>query len=177
MTILRYPARAIVADLVRAAGGGGACGLILAAADPPVWLALILWAALLAFVVFGLRAGARGRQAFTITQDALHLVHRDRQVPWGSLRRLRLSYFSTRRDHREGWLELVLGFDDASVRADSRLQGFEALLKEALAAARHNGLELSPATLRNLEWLGLDDVIPADPVAAPGPGTGGRSDA
>ena len=67
-------------------------------------------------------------------------------------------YFSTRRDHREGWLELTLGFDGGRVSVDSRLRGFDQLLDRALVAARANAVELSMATRRNLDWLGREDI-------------------
>ena len=75
-----------------------------------------------------------------------------------SLRSLRLNYFSTRRDQRQGWLELKLQIAEHTVCVDSRLHGFEQLLQRALAAARSNQLPLSQATQRNLDWMGCDSM-------------------
>jgi hypothetical protein len=169
MTVLRYPPRAILGDLLRAGAGASVCALAVLLVEPPAWLRLLLLAALLAFAVFGLRASARGRQGFALEPGELVVLHRGARLPWSALRRLKLSYFSTRRDHREGWLELVLGFEDASIRVDSRLQGFETLLRQAIIAARDNHVDMNAATLRNVTWLGLEALAPDGPRAGATP--------
>ena len=55
------------------------------------------------------------------------------------------------------WTKLVASrFGETRLRVDSRLNGFDALLNAALSAASARGLHLEPATVRNLQWLGLD---------------------
>lgn len=159
MTELRYAPTAVAGDVLRALAGAAVCAGVLLGASPVPWLAVLLALACLLFVSFGARAVWRVRQRFALRDEGLQLEHRGCLLAWSSLRRFRLKYFSTRRDHRDGWLELRLGFADGDVQVDSRLIGFDGLLDMALNRAVAAGLELDPATRRNLEWLGRTDVL------------------
>jgi len=133
--------------------------VVLVGASPVPWLATLLALACLLFASFGARALLRVRQRFELGEEGLQILHRRRHLPWSSLRGFKLKYFSTRRDHRDGWLELQLGFADGRVQVDSRLIGFDGLLDTALTWAAAAGVELDPATRRNLEWLGRGDAM------------------
>jgi len=154
---LRYPPGAVAGDLLRAVLGVVSCGVVLLAASPIAWLAAALVMGCIVFASFGVRAALRLRHGFELGHDGLRISHLATCMPWRELRKLKLGYFSTRRDHRDGWLELRLHFAGGPVRVDSRLDGFGALLGAALSAARAGELELDPATQRNLEWLGLHE--------------------
>ena len=139
MPEVRYPLSVMSGDILRAALGATLCGGILMGGSPVPWLAALLAVACAMFVVFGVRAVARARQRFGFDAAHLLVLHRAQSLPWNQLRKLKLAYFSTRRDHRQGWLELQLRFGDASVRVDSRALHFQELLVRALGAARSAG--------------------------------------
>ncbi|MEE2996244.1 MAG: hypothetical protein VX700_03790 [Pseudomonadota bacterium] len=77
-----------------------------------------------------------------------------RSMRWQDIEEMRLRHFSTRRDGRRGWLQLVLKGGGVKIRIESTLSGFADIVKCASKAASDRGLDLSPTTLGNLELLG-----------------------
>ena len=76
-------------------------------------------------------------------------------IQWAELDQMRLAYYSTRRDRRSGWMQLDLGAGGAKVRLDSRIEGFDQVVRRAAAVASERGLALSEATWANLQALGI----------------------
>ena len=77
-------------------------------------------------------------------------------VEWNRLDRLKLSYFSTKRDRTGGWMQLSVGSAGAgTVKVDSALDGFYDIVERAAAAALANGVELTLATRANLKSMGI----------------------
>ena len=74
-------------------------------------------------------------------------------IPWAALDRMKLAYYSTRRDRKAGWMQLQLGAGPARLTIDSRLDGFEQLVRHATIAAASRNLDLSEATAANLQAL------------------------
>jgi hypothetical protein len=66
-----------------------------------------------------------------------------------------LAYYSTRRDRREGWMQLELRSGWTKVRLDSRIEGFAELVDKSARAATSRGLTFNAATLANLAALGI----------------------
>jgi hypothetical protein len=78
------------------------------------------------------------------------------QVDWSRLERLKLSYYSTRRDRTSGWMQLAVGSAGGRiVKVDSSLEGFYDIVERAAQAAEAAGLQLGPATLVNLRSMGI----------------------
>lgn len=75
-------------------------------------------------------------------------------VRWRGLQRVKLSYFSTRRDREKGWMQLMLRGDTGTIRVDSQLEGFEALVARAAAALNANGLRVNDVTASNFASYG-----------------------
>ena len=75
-------------------------------------------------------------------------------VRWQDLTGLRLRYFSTRRDHANGWFELMVTDGKGKITLQDSLDGFELVLDAARRAAESNELDLSNATKANLARLG-----------------------
>jgi hypothetical protein len=80
---------------------------------------------------------------------------RRRAIAWAELDRLKLAYYSTRRDRRAGWMQLELAGGSARVTLDSRIDGFDLLVRRAAEAAAVRGIALSEATVANLDSLGV----------------------
>lgn len=157
MTRYRYATRGIYADYARAAAGCVLTGVPLALAPTGGWVIAIFGALFVMFVVFGLRTWARHRMAVDIDDDAI-VQHGlgTRRIPWDRLDALALSYYSTRRDRKNGWMQLRLRGDGATIRLDSAFEGFDEAARRAHDAARRRGLELGPVTQGNLAGLGLE---------------------
>jgi hypothetical protein len=75
---------------------------------------------------------------------------------WSKLDRMKLSYYSTRRDGRGGWMQLKLGAGWSTLRIDSGVEGFSELVIASAKAAETRGLSLDPATSANLQALGIE---------------------
>jgi len=164
MSELRYPAASLRGDYVRA-GLGVTLSLAPAVAVPlasPVNY-LLLPAALL-FMVFGLRTWQRQQSRVVIDRQGISLFRTGQvSLAWQGVRSVRLSYFSTRADRREGWMQLTLTGDDPQqsqglrkIRIDSSLDGFEQVARCAAATVRMNDLAVNTATRANFEALGID---------------------
>jgi hypothetical protein len=81
---------------------------------------------------------------------------RPRTIAWGELDRLKLAYYSTRRDRKSGWMQLELAAGGVHIGLDSRIAGFDQLVRRAAAAAAARGVRVNETTLANLEALGLN---------------------
>ncbi|MFZ3237786.1 MAG: hypothetical protein WA417_05565 [Stellaceae bacterium] len=156
MTRHVYPISAMVGDYVRAAAGFLPTAAVLAIAPlGPAATAIVAgFAALFAF--FGLRTALRHMTPIETSATGVTAVGPlSATVPWADLDRLKLAYYSTRRDRRDGWMQLELRAGASTIRFDSRIDGFNQLVERAALAAAARGVELSAATAGNLEALGI----------------------
>lgn len=155
MTTLRYPPSALAGDYVRAGIGVTLCGggvLLAPSGGIAFWLLGALAALFAAFA-----AWTALRQATVVTLDDGGVAAsgpRAARIDWAALDRLKLAYYSTRRDRTNGWMQLTLGAGRARLRVDTALDGFAAIVAAATRAAHANGVALSAATQANLAALG-----------------------
>jgi len=81
---------------------------------------------------------------------------------WSEMRDFRLRYYSTRRDGKGGWMQLLLRGADrrGSIQMDSNLPGFNDIVAQVHAIALERGLPVDPTSATNLSHLGLatDDL-------------------
>ena len=156
MTCYTYPTSAMYGDYVRAAAGFVPTAAILAAMPVGMVAATVLSGFAVLFAVFGVRTMLRHGTRFEVTGSALRASGlRDTSIVWGELDGMTLAYYSTRRDRRDGWMQLELRSRWTKIRVDSRIEGFTELVDKSARAARSRGLSLSGATLANLAALGL----------------------
>jgi hypothetical protein len=154
---LRYPRQTLLADYVRAAAGVLLCGAPLLALEVNHWLALILAAGFVLFALFLARTALRHHTRYVLGPDTLCADGpAGTLVEWNRLDRLKLSYFSTKRDRKDGWMQLTVGSAGArTVKIDSSLDGFHDVVERAAEAAKATGLTLSEATRANLRAMGI----------------------
>ena len=156
MTSYAYPTSAMYGDYVRAAAGFVPTAAILVTMPVGMVTGTVLSGFVALFAVFGLRTILRHGTRFEMTASALRASGlRRTSIAWGELDRMTLAYYSTRRDRRDGWMQLELRSGWTKVRLDSRIEGFAELVDKSVSAARSRGLELSAATLANLAALGV----------------------
>ena len=156
MTDHGYPNSAMVGDYLRAAAGFVPAAAMFAV--PAAGTAAIGVAAGFAalFLLFGLRTAVRHATHIGANETAIAAAGPlAATIRWAELDRMKLAYYSTRRDRRDGWMQLQLGAGRLRLRLDSRIDGFEELLARAARAAAVRGIELDAATLANLEALGI----------------------
>ena len=174
-----YPIGALSSDYMRVAVGLAlTLGplLLLELAAPIAWLLAVL---AVLFFWFGLRTGLRQLSAVELSPQAIAIRGPfGRRLAWDELAHMKLAYYAPRgwgsarrrdrhleqgggrheRDESQrGWLQLTLqGPRGRPIRIESTLEGFDQVLRRAMAAAAHRQLELDPTTTANLSALGLD---------------------
>lgn len=154
---LRYPRQTLWADYVRASAGALLCGGPLLLIDVNRWLGLFLAAGFMLFALFLIRTALRHHTRYLLGDDTLCADGpAGGIVEWRRLDRLKLSYFSTKRDRSDGWMQLAVGSTGGrTVKIDSSLDGFHDVVERAAHAAGDTGLTLSEATRANLKAMGI----------------------
>ncbi len=154
---LRYPRQTLWADYIRATAGVVLCGAPLVALDVNRWMAMLLAAGFLLFIVFLARTALRQRTRYVLAADTLCADGpAGTLVEWNRLDRLKLSYYSTKRDRSDGWMQLAVGSAGGrTIKIDSALDGFYDIVERAAAAAEANKVELGTATRANLKSMGI----------------------
>lgn len=151
-----YPMSAMIGDYARAAAGLLPSGALLVAVPLGNVAAVILGGFAAIFAIFGLRTALRHGTSLEMTAAGLRAYGLSRRtIAWSELDRVKLAYYSTRRDRKAGWMQLELGSAGARLGIDSRIGGFDRLVRRAAEAAAGRGIELSDATAANLEALGV----------------------
>ena len=154
---LRYPRQTLWADYIRAVAGVLLCGLPLLGLEVNRWLALIFGAGFVLFALFLVRTALRHHTRYLLGDDTLCADGpAGAVVEWKRIDRLKLSYFSTKRDRSDGWMQLTVGSAGGrTVKIDSSLDGFHDVVERAAHAAQAAGLTLSEATRTNLRAMGI----------------------
>jgi len=152
-----YPTSAMIGDYLRAAAGLLPTGAVFVTAPVGTVGATVLGGFAAIFAVFGLRTVIRHGTRLEMSESQLrtHGTVR-RTITWSELDRMKLAYYSTRRDRRAGWMQLELGAGRSRVCLDSRIEGFDQLVRRAAEIAAWRGLPLNDATVANLAALGVE---------------------
>jgi hypothetical protein len=157
MTRHVYPASALVGDYFRAAAGFFPTIVALAIGPVGTVGGTMLGGFAALFAVFGIRTALRHCTSIEVTEAALQSSGLlEASIRWNKLDRMKLSYYSIRRDGRGGWMQLKLGAGWSTLRVDSRVEGFSELVVASARAAELRGLSLDPATSANLQALGIE---------------------
>ena len=108
------------------------------------------------FGAFAIRTGLRHGTSLEVSDSELRAVGlRHVVIRWDELDRMKVAFYSTRRDRKSGWMQLELAASRARLSLDSRLDGFDRLVRYAAEIAARRGLALSDATVANLQALGV----------------------
>jgi len=151
-----YPAGAMIGDYLRAAAGIVPTAALFATVPIGLVPGVILGGFGAVFAIFGVRTVLRHRTRIEMTDTGLYATGLwPRAVGWRELDQFKLAYYSTRRDRRSGWMQLELGSGRGRVSVDSRIEGFDILVRRAAKAAAECGVQFSEATAANLDSLGV----------------------
>lgn len=155
-SIHRYPLQSLLGDYGRA-GIGLVVGIGLWLLAPEAPHVVILCGGLtVLFLLFTMRTVARQFSRIEMTDDVIarsgpwHTALR-----WNDLDRVKLRYYSTRRNRSGGWMTLKLGAGRRALSVDSGIAGFDAIAERAARAIADNGIGADDVTLGNLAALGL----------------------
>ncbi len=153
----RYPSRSLWADYARAG-----TGLILTAGplflgDIFITLRIILIVLVFVFFFFGLRAFVRRAQMIELSgQGICARGPFAKTIAWADLQDLRLNFYSTRRDHETGWMQLHLTGASNQIQLDGSIEGFDWIVRQAVKAAQERNISLGASTVENLIALGIE---------------------
>ena len=143
MTRHAYPLSAMVGDYLRAAAGLFPTIAILAIG--PVGIVGGDDAGWVCCAFCGVRDPDRASpwHPIEVTETALQASGLLRaSISWNELDRMKLAYYSTRRDGRGGWMQLELRAGWSTLRVDSRIEGFTELVEASAKAAEMRSLAL-----------------------------------
>ena len=164
MNSYRYPIGTLVADYLRAAAGVFLPLALMIFTELLPLFFYIMCALVLLFAFYGLRTIRRQSTVIIVDGDGIRQEGPlggvfDRSGRWSEVADFHLRYYSTRRDGKEGWMQLVLrgAGKGSAIRMDSHLPGFDDIVAKVYAAAQQRGLSMEPATAANLAHLGLGE--------------------
>jgi hypothetical protein len=162
LTVHRYPTPALLADGVRAGFGLAATIGPLLFLEVALPLGVVLGVLGVIFLAFAIRVAARSLSSVELSKRGIAIRGpMGRALEWRQLRQLKLAHYAPPRRRSEGWFQLSLAGDGpVLLRLESTIDGFDAILAEALEAARANGIDLDPATGGNLAALGHSPAWP-----------------
>jgi hypothetical protein len=156
MSVHRYPTSALLADYGRAGVGFALTGLPVLFLDPAPAFAWCLGVLAVIFAAFAARTVLRQITHYELSDEAL--VARGPwpgRIAWNELEAVKLRFFSTKRDRKEGWMQLDLKAAHGRIRVDSTLDDFPLIARRAVEAANARGVPLPDATRGNLTGLGI----------------------
>jgi len=157
----RYPWSELRGDYLRAGFGIALTGLPLIATWGELYAGLVLGALMGLFAFFGLRTALRQASVYEVGDEAIarngwSILRAGRaSLAWRKVERVKLAFYSTRRDRSKGWMHLTISGGRHKLGIDSIIEGFDDIAARSAAAAAANGIALSDATLRNFAALGF----------------------
>jgi hypothetical protein len=156
MSIHRYPLQNLLPDYLRGGAGliiGGGGWLL---APGVVHIGVIFGGLTLLFLLFTMRTVARQYTRIEMTDDAITSGGTRRlTLRWSDLDRVKLRYYSTRRNRSGGWMTLRLARGWTAISVDSNIAGFDAIAARAARTLVESHATADDVTLANLAALGL----------------------
>jgi hypothetical protein len=156
VSLHRYPLSTLMGDYVRAGLGvlaTFAMFLFLDLGAAGVITLLIIGGVSLFFL---LRTVDRNQTVVSLDDEAITMKGlRGATVAWSELARMTLAYYTIKRDKSDGWMEITLKDAKATIKLDSRLENFGAIVVKAARVARARRIPLNQITLSNLKALNI----------------------
>ncbi len=160
----RYPVESLKGDYFRAGSGLALCTLPLIFAPAFGGVFLVFGGLATMFAVYGLRAWARQMTVVDVTETVVSVagpriisgqITSRVSLAWDEVRAVKLSYYSTKRERADGWMNLKLKGAGECLIVGSDIDGFSAIAAKAAATAKANSVSLSEATVSNFAVLGI----------------------
>ena len=129
-----------------------------------LWISAIIF--LLFFIIF-IRTLIRHFTRITISEKCIKVrIFRERELSWRNLSGLQVYYYKAWRFGGDNWMRVVLRDSNIKLAIESSLEGFEHIVLKAKLSAKENKLKLSPVTISNLTFIGLEAAGELDAGAA-----------
>ena len=128
------------------------------------WISAIIF--LLFFIIF-IRTLIRHFTRITISEKYIKVrMFRERELSWRNLSGLQVYYYKAWRFGGDNWMRVVLRDSNIKLAIESSLEGFEHIVLKAKLSAKENKLKLSPVTISNLTFIGVEAAGELDAGAA-----------
>ena len=152
----RYPTKTLTGDYIRGGIGVVVTGSLLVAVQNFNVFHYILLAGVALFGGFVFRTWQRHQTSYELSEEGIWANGPlGKAIRWSEITEIRLKYFSTRRDRKEGWFQLTVKGAPGKISIDSDLEGFDAFLEACAPVVRVNQLELSEPTAENFAAAGF----------------------
>jgi hypothetical protein len=158
VSVHRYRFTALAGDYFRATFGTAIFGYLVVFAESGPWGFAILSSLTSVFGLFALRTITV--HLTRVEVDDIGIVAsgpRRRAIRWSDVRDVALKYYSTRRDRRRGWMQMTVKGNGQSLKLDSKIAGFDRIVRRVGQAAADNDIELSEITAANLYAFEQDE--------------------
>lgn len=156
MPTYRYRPAALRGDYLRGGTGLALTGIPLITIEAGLIGTIVLGGLAALFLIFVTRTALRHRTKVTVGPDAIALDGlTSKTIEWRNLASVGLSYYTTRRDGSAGWMQLKLADGRVTLRLESTLEGFAAVIERVAREATARGIELAPGTRNNMRALGV----------------------
>jgi hypothetical protein len=156
MSSHRYPTKTVIGDYIRGGIGVAVTGSLLVAAQDIGVFHYILMAGTALFGGFAFRTWRRHQTSYELSEEGIWANGPlGKALRWSEITDIRLKYFSTRKDRKEGWFQLTVQGAAGKISLDSDLEGFDAFLEACAPVFRVNQLELSEPTAENFAAAGF----------------------
>jgi hypothetical protein len=167
MSIHRYSLQNLLPDYLRGGAGliiGGGGWLL---APGMLHVVVIFGGLTLLFLLFTMRTVARQYTRIEMTDDAITSGGtRRRTLRWSDLDRVKLRYYSTRRNRSGGWMTLKLARGRTAISVDSNIDGFDVIAARAARTIVESRAAADDVTLANLAALGLTTPAQTTPPSS-----------
>mgnify|MGYP003626696624 FL=1 len=157
-TMHYYPSKELIGDYIRGAIGVVICAtpIVLTGSMPVAgWILGVL---VLLFAGFIIRTALR--HYTRVAMDDLGLTSSGiirKQIAWTDVSKVKMRYYSTKRDRTEGWMQLkITGQRGRTIEMDSILTDFQSIISKLGTAAVQAGAIMDETTRANFALMGID---------------------
>lgn len=157
MTVHAYPLDTLIGDYGRAGAGLALVATPMATLDLGPVVAAFGSALLVLFGFFAARTAQRHVTRVEVSDEGIAASGPfGGAIPWERLEAVKLGYYATRRDGKDGWMQLALRGAGRRITMDSRIEGFDGIVRQVAREAQARGIPIGSTTAANFAALGLD---------------------
>jgi hypothetical protein len=152
----QYPLNSLYGDYIRAAIGVGFCSVPLSFVNDSPVLLTILAGVLLLFLGFGAKTAMRHLTVIQTEEEGIIANGPfGRRIAWRDINKVALKFYSTRRDTKEGWMQLTIFGATGKLTIESSLDGFNDVANSVIQAGFRNNAQMDETTMENVAALGI----------------------
>ena len=158
-TLHTYSSQNLRADYMKAFIGMALCWTPFAYGMTVEGGMIILLVAGALFCLLAVRTAIKSLTKVSLTSDGVSVnLLFPKVLRWSKMSAPSLAYYSTWRQGNKGWMVLTLKGDGGTLRLESGISDFDAIVRVSLAAALAAQLQLDDRTLQNAKAMTVADL-------------------